>query len=72
MYTSRVVRRSLGPLPSRRTLHSTHSAPSALYDKGDRFDFLKSNPRSPKPRKVGVTEIVGAYNAVLFIKRMPW
>lgn len=35
--------------------------PILLQDKDDGFGFIRHNPRNPKPRKTGVTEIRGPY-----------
>lgn len=38
-------------------------AQTLLQDKESGFGFIRSNPRTPKPRKLGVTEIRGPYYA---------
>lgn len=36
-----------------------------LQDKENGFGFIRNNPRPPKPRKTGVTEIRGPYYSVM-------
>jgi len=36
-----------------------------LHDSAKGFGFIRSNPRPPKPRKLGVTEIRGPYYSVM-------
>jgi len=36
-----------------------------LEDKDNGFGFIRNNPRNPKPRTTGVTEIRGPYYSVM-------
>ena len=61
---SQCVSRSLVPQSRNISrLLSTQASQGSylLQDKDDGLGFIRSNPRPPKPRKVGVTEIRGPY-----------
>ena len=47
--------------PTRSLTGQTSMAPYLLDDKINGLGFIRSNPRTPKPRKRGVTEIRGPY-----------
>lgn len=42
-----------------------HSKPKIMLEDKNAFGFVRHNPRPPKPRKVGVTEIRGPYYSAL-------
>lgn len=69
--SSQIPRVSTSTTPS-RGLSSTPPAqkgdvaPTLLQDPNG-FGFARSNPRTPKPRGKGVTEIRGPYYSVCFI-----
>jgi hypothetical protein len=53
-----------------RCLSTTHSllakSPQILLeDKENGYGFIRNNPRNPKPRKIGMTEIRGPYYSVM-------
>ncbi|KAG1716212.1 hypothetical protein ID866_952 [Astraeus odoratus] len=54
---SSLVRR----LTTRSTPSETSRSPTLLQDKNHGLGFIRSNPRTAKPRKLGVTEIRGPY-----------
>ncbi|PLB34055.1 coma-domain-containing protein [Aspergillus candidus] len=47
------------------TTAPVHNGVSLLQDKENGFGFARSNPRPPKPRSKGVTEIRGPYYSVM-------
>jgi hypothetical protein len=47
--------------PSRLLSTQVSQTPYLLQDKEDGLGFIRSNPRTPKPRNHGVTEIRGPY-----------
>ncbi|KAL2265022.1 hypothetical protein VTJ83DRAFT_7532 [Remersonia thermophila] len=61
---------TLRPLSTTALLHKTdantpHSSTILLEDEKTGFGFIRHNARSPKPRKVGVTEIRGPYYSAM-------
>ncbi|KAF2459068.1 sulfonate biosynthesis enzyme [Lineolata rhizophorae] len=61
-----------GPSSLARRAFASTAAPAAqknpqilLEDKNDGFGFIRHNPRAPKPRSTGVTEIRGPYYTVM-------
>ena len=64
---SRQIPRAAAATPAARGFSSTSSMqddPTLLQDKSNGFGFARNNPRSPKPRSSGVTEIRGPYYSV--------
>jgi phosphosulfolactate synthase (CoM biosynthesis protein A) len=55
--------RSLSTTP--QVYSGAKSAQTLLQDNKNGFGFIRSNPRPPKPRKVGVTEIRGPYYSIM-------
>lgn len=51
----------LSKCSSRLLSTKVSQAPYLLQDKEQGLGFIRSNPRTPKPRKQGVTEIRGPY-----------
>ncbi len=43
----------------------TQSQPKIMLEDEKAFGFIRHNPRPPKPRKVGVTEIRGPYYSAM-------
>ncbi|RAH83865.1 coma-domain-containing protein [Aspergillus japonicus CBS 114.51] len=56
---------SVSVLPTRCSSSTTKKEITLLQDKKNGFGFARSNPRPPKPRTKGVTEIRGPYYTVM-------
>lgn len=56
---------SFRQLTTTRPALAASSSPILLQDKESGYGFIRHNPRNPKPRKTGVTEIRGPYYSVM-------